>query len=498
MSGVGKPLNAATLRELDIPAPAYDRSQVTAGVVHIGVGGFHRAHQAVYLDRLLDSGATEWGVCGVGTRPADRRMRDVLLDQDGLYTVALKHPDGRFEPRVVGSLIDYLYAPDDAEAVIERLASPGTHIVSLTITEGGYQVDPLTGQFAATEPDVLLDLEPGATPRSVLGLVVEALKRRRARGIRPFSVMSCDNVPGNGSVARTSFSGFAAMRDPDLGAWVRHSVAFPNSMVDRITPTTSDEDRALLAEQFGVRDAWPVACEPYSQWVLEDSFSDGRPPLEDVGVQLVDDVVPYELMKLRLLNAGHQAIAYLGYLAGYRYSDKVCGDPVFAAFLLAYMEREATPTLPPVPGVDLDQYRHTLLARFANPYVRDTLARLCSESSDRIPAFVLPVVRDRLAAGGDVSLAALIVAGWARYAEGTDDSGRPIEVVDRMLEAVTAAAARSRAQPDAFLRDTGVFGELAANERFVAAFSAGLASLRDRGARATVADTVARLRAGPG
>ena len=480
------PLRAGTLERLAVPVPSYDRSGLRTGVVHVGVGGFHRAHEAVYLDALLAAGAGDWAVCGVGTQPFDRRMRDVLREQDGLYTLVLKHPDGGLEPRVIGALTEYLYTPDDPDAVVERMASPDTRIVSLTITEGGYAVDPATGRFTPVEPGVLLDLQPGAVPSTVFGLVTEALARRRARGLPAFTVLSCDNVQSNGEVARAAFTGFAARRDPDLAAWISDEVAFPNSMVDRITPVTTDEDRALLADRFGIEDAWPVVCEPYLQWVLEDRFSAGRPPLEDVGVQLVDDVHPYELMKLRLLNAGHQAIAYLGHLAGHRYTDEVCRDPVFAEFLLAYMEREATPTLRPVTGVDLRAYRRTLLERFANPHVRDTLARLCAETSDRIPTFLLPVVREQRADGADVTLAALIVASWARYAEGLDEQGAPIHVVDRLLEPVTAAAARSREEPLSFLRDTGVFGDLAEDAVFGRAFTAHLASLRALGARATL------------
>lgn len=482
-------LRASSLGELTVPVPSYDRSAVTVGIVHVGVGGFHRAHEAMYVDRLLSAGATGWAICGVGTQPFDKRMRDVLLEQDGLYALLLKHADGRVEPRVIGSIVDYLYARDDPEAVIERMAAPTTHIVSLTITEGGYAVDPVTQVFTPSEPQVLLDLQRGAVPSTVFGLVVEALVRRRARGVPPFTVLSCDNVQGNGAVAREAFAGFAALRDPELGLWVREQVSFPSSMVDRITPVTDDADRALLLEQFGVEDAWPVVCEPYEQWVLEDDFGDGRPPWEDVGVQLVDDVHPYELMKLRLLNAGHQAIGYLGYLAGHRYTNEVCGDPVFARFLLGYMEHEATPTLAPVPGIDLVAYRRSLLERFGNPHVRDTLARLCAESSDRIPTFVLPVVRDQLARGVAIDCAALVVAAWAAYARGTDEQGDAIEVVDRLLETVRAAAAR-REDPIAFIRDTGVFGDLGESSEFVAAYlrqTEQLAALGSRGAAAAAA-----------
>ena len=479
-------LSRTTLADLEgVPVPAYDRGAVTVGIVHIGVGGFHRAHQAMYVDRLLAAGATRWGICGVGTQPLDRRMGEVLRAQDHLYTLVEKHPDGRLEPRVVGSLVDYLYAPDDPEAVVERLAAPDTHVVSLTITKGGYQVDPLTGIFAASEPAVLLDACGDGPPRTVFGLVTAALERRRSRGTAPFTVLSCDNVQRNGDVAREAFSGFATLRDPELGAWVRRAVSFPCSMVDRITPATTEDDRALLASTFGIEDGWPVVCEPYVQWVLEDSFGDGRPPWEDVGVHLVADVHAYEQMKLRLLNAGHQAIGYLGYLAGHRYTDEACADPLLAALLETYLA-EAAPTLAQVPGVDVERYRRTLLERFRNPYVRDPLSRLCSEGTDRIPTFLLPVVRDLLATGRDISRSALVVAAWAHFAEGADEQGRPIAVVDRRLETVLAAAGRLRQDPSAFLVETGVFAELATEPRFVEAFSAHVRSLHRHGTRATL------------
>jgi mannitol 2-dehydrogenase len=466
--------------------PSYDRALVRTGVVHVGVGGFHRSHEAVYLDRLLADGALEWGICGVGTQPSDRPMSAALTAQDGLYTVTEKHPDGSRTSRVIGSIVDYLYAPDDPEAVIERMASPETHVVSLTITEGGYLVEPGTHTFLGeSDPLVLLDLAQPGAPTTVFGLVVEALARRRSRGTAPFTVLSCDNMPGNGDVARAAFSAFAQLRDPDLGRWVRESVSFPHSMVDRITPATSEEDRASVSQAIGVADAVPVVCEPFQQWVLEDDFSDGRPPWEDAGVQLVPDVEPYELMKLHLLNAGHQVLGCLGYLAGHRHIDEVSGDPVFAALLADYLEYEASPVLPPVPGIDLADYRRLLLQRFANPWVRDTLARICAQISDRIPIFLLPVIRHQRASGGDFTRSALAVAAWARYAEGIDEAGRPIVVVDRLLETVRDAAASGSDDPAAFLTRTGVFGELADDAVFTDTYVGHLESLHRNGSRAT-------------
>jgi mannitol 2-dehydrogenase len=470
-----------------LPTPTYDRGRITTGVVHFGVGGFHRAHQAMYHDRLMNDGdALEWGICGVGVMPFDEAMRDALVAQDGLYTLVIKHADGTYEPRVIGAISEYLYAPDDPEAVIEKLAAESTRIVSLTVTEGGYNLHNVTGEFDASNADVAHDLEPGAVPRTTFGLITEALRRRRERGIAPFTVMSCDNLQGNGHLSKMVFTAFARLRDPDLGDWVEREVRFPNSMVDRITPQTTDDDRAMVGERFGVKDRWPVVCEPFTQWVLEDAFTLGRPPYEDAGVQIVEDVEPYELMKLRLLNASHQALCYFGHLAGYRLVHEAAQDPLWQRFLLGYMDEEATPTLEPVPGVDLDDYKRTLIERFSNPEVRDTIARLCAESSDRIPKWLLPVVRRNLETGGEIRRSAAVVASWARYAEGVDEQGEPIQVVDRLADELTAIAQRNREDPLAFLANRELFGDLVDDERFVAAYRAALDSLHERGARATL------------
>ena len=484
-----QPLNARTLAYWRgrLPAPAYDRDLVTPGVVHFGVGGFHRAHQAMYHDRLMAEGATlDWGICGVGVMTADRLMKQVLDAQDGLYTLVLKHSDGTYEPRVIGSIVEYLFAPDDPEDVIEKMTAASTRIVSLTITEGGYNIDDATGEFDAGNPDVVHDLALDAVPRTTFGLITEALWRRRKDGLAPFTVMSCDNLQGNGDLSKQVFAAFARLRDPELGDWVEQEVRFPNSMVDRITPVTTDADRAEIRDRFGLDDRWPVVCEPYTQWVLEDAFTDGRPPYERVGAQVVDRVEPYELMKLRLLNGSHQSLCYFAYLAGYRLVHQAAQDPLFRAFLLGYMDDEATPTLPPVPGIDLGAYKLLLIERFANPEVRDTVARLCAYGSDKIPKWLLPVIREQLATGGDIRRSAAVVAAWARYAEGVDEQGDPIEVVDRLGESLTTLARRQRVDLDAFISNRQVFGDLADNERFARAYRSALALLRERGARATL------------
>ena len=473
-----------------VARPAYNRSQISEGIVHFGVGGFHRAHEAMYVDALMNEGeALDFGIVGVGTMPGDTRMRDALNGQDGLYTLVVKHPDGRREPRVIGSMLRFLHAADDPGAVLAVMRAASTRIVSLTITEGGYLFHPSTGEFDAEHPLIQPDLPPGATPTTPFGFIVEALRLRREDGTPPFTLMSCDNIPGNGDVAKKMIVAFARLKDPDLAAWIESAVRFPNSMVDRITPVTAPEDITALEDEFHVEDAWPVVCEPFTQWALEDAFEGGvagRPAFEDVGVQLVPDVEPYELMKLRLLNASHQALCYLGYLSGYRYAHEVCQDPLFIQFLLAYMDREATPTLHDLPGVDLTAYKHQLIERFANPEVRDTLARLCAESSDRIPKWLVPVIRTNLEKGGEIERSALVVASWARYAEGVDEQGQPIEVVDQLRDRVMAAAARQNDEPLAFVRDEQLFGDLASNERFAEAYTRWLESLHQAGARSTL------------
>jgi mannitol 2-dehydrogenase len=458
-------LNNAALAQLPIEAPNYDRSSISVGIAHIGTGHFHRAHQAMYIDRLLRQGlAHEWGICGVGVMPGDWTMRDVLTDQDGLYTLILEKPDGSRDAHVIGSIIDYRYAPDDPESALEVLAAPSTRIISMTITEGGYR-DPDGPAFA---------------------LIVEALDRRRRRGIAAPTIVSCDNIENNGEIAARAVLANAESRDPELAEWVGDHVQFPSSMVDRITPATTLQMAKEVRRDFGVNDRWPVVAEPFTAWVLEDKFADGRPPLEQAGVLLVDDVAPYELMKLRLLNAGHQCLAYFAHLCGFEFVHAAASDPVFADFLLAYFESEAIPTLPPVPGIDLHEFSRTLIERFANPGVRDTVARLCAFSSDRIPKWLIPVICDNLASDGSVRVAAAVVASWARYAEGTDEWGEPYEVVDQLADSLIPIARTQYENPTAFIEITAVFGDLAHQPRFVQAYSWALDSLHRKGARATL------------
>jgi mannitol 2-dehydrogenase len=476
----------------DLPAavlvPEYDRSAVTPGIVHIGVGNFHRAHEALVLDRLLAAGhARDWGIRGVALLPSDESLARRMQEQDGLYTLVEKSADGSWHYRLIGSILDVLFAPDGIEAVLEAMTDPRIRIVTLTITEGGYNVDRLTGEFMPDTPAVAADLHLDAQPTSVFGVVVESLRRRRAVGIEPFTVLSCDNIQHNGDVARRMFTAFAELKDPEFAEWMRSHVSFPNSMVDRITPVTAPADIEAVSEALGVRDECPVVCEPFFQWVVEDAFPTGRPAWDLAGVQVTDDVTPYEKMKLRLLNASHQGLCYFSRLADYEYVHDAMTWPALRTFLRRFMDEEQTPTLDPVPGVDLDAYKTELIERFSNPQVRDTVARLCAESSDRIPKWLLPAVRDRLAADGDVRMSAAIVASWARYAEAVDEQGNAIEVVDPLRDELVPLAQGQRAEPTAFIDNARLFGDLATDPRFREPYLAALARLHRDGSRATVA-----------
>ncbi len=471
----------------EVMVPRYDRSSVTAGVIHVGVGGFHRAHQAVYLDDLLATGGeTGWGICGVGLRPADAAMRKALVPQDCLYTVVSRGAEGN-ALRIVGSILKFLYAPDQAVQVLDAMAAPQTKIVTLTITESAYNYSEATGEFNANHPEIHHDLQDPTHPIGVFGYLAEALDRRRRLGLPAFTVLSCDNVPHNGDVARQSLLAFAALREPALADWIAQNAAFPNGMVDRITPQTTNADREMVLGGFGIEDAWPVVTEPFHQWIVEDHFSDGRPPLGRVGVQFVSDVTPYEKMKLRLLNGSHSAMGYLGFLAGFTYIHEIMADPLFSAFVRRLMDDEVTPLLPPVPGIDLTVYKDTLMTRLANPAIGDQVTRICLDGSSKMPRCLLPSLREALALGRPAPLLTLAVAGWFRYLMGTDEQGRPYPIDDPRSEELVAGARTGGTDPHPLLALTDLFGDLGKSVAFTQALAADLARLSTDGVLATLA-----------
>lgn len=485
-------LSQANLRFLHpaIQVPHYDRLQVGQGIVHIGVGGFHRAHQTVYSEDLLNRGGDlAWGFCGVGLLPHDSRMRDVLRAQDCLYTLVQRSMAGD-KPRVVGSIVNFLFAPDNRESVLEKMAAPETRIVSLTITEGGYYVHAGTGAFDAEHPDIRRDLAFPQQPECSFGFLLEALDRRRRRGQAPFTLMSCDNIQGNGDVLKTMLLSFAELRDPALAGWLERC-AFPNSMVDRITPATTEEHRQLVRDQFGVDDAWPVVTESFKQWVIEDQFVLGRPAWEEVGAQMTGDVLPYEKMKLRLLNASHQALCYIGMLLDYEFVHQTMEDENIRSLVQRLMDSEVTPILSPVPGIDLEDYKATLIERFKSPAVGDQLSRIGIYGSSGIPKFVLPSIIEQQRRGGPVRLLCFIVACWLRFLSGRSDTGKEMAMKDPMASRLREIAQSGGKDPTFLLSVREIFSEeLASSPEFVRQVREFLNLFYDKGARATLVEAI--------
>ena len=451
-----------------MPVPNYTRSSDIMGIVHIGVGGFHRAHQAHYLNQLRQLGeASEWKICGIGIREGDQKLHDIFKKQDHLYTLMVKHPDGKIEPEIIGSIVDFEMGIANPEPVIARIADADTRIVSLTITEGGYNFNPTTGDFNFDNLDIRHELRHPYDPKTVYGFLAAALKRRRDNGLPAFTILSCDNIEHNGDMARKMLLAFVEAQDVGLAEWIAQEVCFPNSMVDRITPVTTNTDIETLAQTYGVLDAWPVTCEPFIQWVIEDNFSNGRPEFEKVGVQFVPDVGPYEKMKLRLLNAGHSVLGLLGAIHGHPTINACMEDETFVTYLRAFLDTEATPILGDIEGIDLDDYKDILLQRFANPNIKDSVSRICSESSAKLPKFLIATIHDNLASGGSIKYATLVTAAWCYYSDkAMDRHGQPIEIIDAITTELHQAAKQSKTDPLAFLRQESLFGNLIKNERF--------------------------------
>lgn len=470
-----------------IAVPTYDRSALPQHTVHMGVGSFHRAHQAVYLDDLMHLPDVErWGECGIGVLASDSRMRDALKPQDCLYTLVERSAQGQ-TARVIGSLVDFIYAPAEREAAIERIADPACRILSLTITEGGYFIDDSTGRFNITHPDLQHDLAHPEAPVSSLGLIALALDRRRQRNLPPITVMSCDNLQGNGDVIRRVLEAFSDMRNPDLRRWITRDVAFPNSMVDRITPNTTAADIALVSDSFGIRDSWPVVTEPFQQWVIEDHFATGRPPWERAGAEIVTDVAPYEIMKMRLLNGSHLAMVYLGAIAGFPFVHEIMQNPLYLTFIREFME-EVTPVVPLIPGTSIPEYKATLIARFSNPTINDQVTRICSEGSAKMPKWVLPSITELLDRRAPTPLLSLVVAAWIHYlGREVDERGNPMQIVDARANELTAICRGILTDPRPMLAVKSIFGDaLPANTSFVAEVEQALQSLSQKGASATI------------
>jgi mannitol 2-dehydrogenase len=477
--------NNLALLPAGIGRPAYVPDNVRPGIVHLGLGGFHRAHMARYTHDLMDiqPDALHWGIIGVGLMPSDRGMRDALAPQDGLYALVERQDDIE-SATVIGSICDVIFAGESSKMALEAITSPTTRIVSLTVTENGYCLNPATKQLDFAHPSIVHDLTHPELPRSAVGIIVEAYRRRMVAGLPAMTALTCDNIQHNGAVLRGTVLALAQRRDPLVARWIEANASFPNTMVDRITPATTADDTSDFASRYGVADRWPVFSERFRQWVIEDQFVQGRPAWETVGAQFADDVAPYEFMKLRLLNASHLAIAGLGRLAGYNYIDEALRDGSFRAYMQALMDRETGPTIPAVPGIDMTAYKAQLLDRFANSKIEDTVERVNSDAPINL---LIDPIRDRLKKNADAPLLALALAAWMRRVRGEDEGRQPIHVVHPAADLLRARAIEGGTDPRPLLAINALFGELIDNQPFVSALERWLGLLYGRGAKATLA-----------
>ena len=477
----------------DVQRPRYDRGALRAGIVHLGVGAFQRAHLAVVNEAAIHASSDlRWGIVGVSLRQPD--TRDALAPQAGLYTVAIRDAAADGQPRealqVVGTLLEVLVAPEDPAGVLARLADADIRIVSLTITEKGYHRDPASGALNNADPDIVHDLASPGAPRTALGFIVHAMQIRRQNGVAPVTLLSCDNLPANGDTLRSLVVAFAAHVDPALADWIATNCTFPNSMVDRIVPRTTDADRAAVSARLGMTDAWPVIGEPFLDWAIEDRFANGRPAWDRGGARFVAQAEPFEKLKLRMVNGSHSALAYLGAMAGWRTVDRAIAVPAMHRYLETMLRDEIAPTLSALPGLDLDDYRTRLLQRYANPALQHQTHQIAMDGSQKLPQRLLGTVRDRIQAGKPYDRLALAIAGWIHYLRGSDESGTPHEIADPL-----AAALRERMGPLArsahdgvahFVGFEPVFGDLGHDVRFISAVARHLVALRQRGVPATL------------
>lgn len=465
-------LNQLNLIEIEnrMPVPSYSRTNQDIDIIHIGVGGFHRAHLAYYVHLLKKEGAST-SICGIGLREGDRKIQDALINQDYLYTLIVKHPNGKIAPEVIGSIVDFELGVEDPEAVIERMAFSSIKIISLTITEGGYNFDPATGEFNFDNLEIQHEIRNPQEPKTIFGFLTAALKRRRDRGLHALTILSCDNIEHNGDMTRKMLLSFAEVQDPELAKWIAKEVCFPNSMVDRITPITTPSDMDMLEKDFHLNDAWPVTCEPFVQWVVEDKFSSGRPEFERVGVQFVSDVAPYEKMKLRMLNAGHSVLGLLGILHGHPTINSCVEDELFASYLQTFLDNEAAPILGTIEGMDTIAYGKSLLERFGNPNIKDSVNRICMESSAKLPKFLISTIHENLAVGGSIKLATLVIAAWCYSCDKKiNQKGQPIDITDVLSKELHLAAERTKSDPLAFIKQKTIFGDLHKNELFTSCY----------------------------
>ncbi|WPR72404.1 mannitol dehydrogenase family protein [Flavobacterium sp. NG2] len=475
-------LNAENLSLLpsDVSVPSYDRNQIKTSILHIGVSNFHRSHQAYYIHELIDKHKElNYGICGVDLLDSDRKIYNILKDQDGLYTLYTKEPNGSHKAKIIGSIVEYFFGPENPLAVIEKMAHPDIKIISLTIAEDGYHLNEITGEFDINHPGVTEDIKNPFSPKTVFGYLTQSFKLRKLRNLPGCTILSCDNIKSNGDTMKQSLFNYVSKTEPELLDWISKNTSFPNTMVDRITPITNSKDISTLKEDFFVDDQWPVVCESFSQWVIEDQFIQGRPAWDKVGVQYTQNIAPFENLKLRLLNASHTILGILGTLHGYKTVFETANDPDFISFLKMYMDEEVTPTLTDSDKKSIENYKKSLVSRFLNPHINDQLFRICQESSAKVPLFILPTVKHQLENEKNVKRAAFVIAAWARYNDGVDDNDNPYDITDTQSGTLIRTAALSIQNPIKFLEIKSIFEDLSENETFSSYYLEALTQLRN-------------------
>jgi len=489
------PLCRANLSKLGdkVRVPQYDTNQVQAGIVHLGLGNFHRAHMARYTHDLMQKrpdDTLQWGIVGAGLMPSDIRMYESLHPQDNLYTL-VERDDKEERVGVIGSLADVIFAGESSRALLDVISRPTVRIVSLTVTENGYCLNRFTKRLDAGHVLIQKDLAQPEEPASAIGILVESFRRRMVDGLPPFTAMTCDNIQENGNILRQAVIDLAELRDPALATWIKDNAVFPCTMVDRITPVTAAHEVEALAKDFGIADQWPVFCETFTQWVIEDHFPQGRPAWEDVGAQFVEDVMPYEFMKLRLLNGSHLAVAGLGQLAGYETIDESMANPLISGMMVALMDREIEPHLLPVPGIDLPEYKKTLIERFSNKAIRDTVQRVNTDAPLNV---LMDPIKDRLKEDQPLDILALALAAWLRRMQGTDEQGNPLVIRHPLVDQLREKALEGRTDPRPLLSISDLFGTAGQDPRLIEPVERWLVSLYERGARETLLEASRQLK----
>ncbi|QEY17769.1 mannitol dehydrogenase family protein [Cellvibrio sp. KY-GH-1] len=486
-------LNKNLLSQLpkDVALPTYEREKLVAGIVHLGIGAFHRAHQAFYTEAVLNQFGGDWGIIGSSLRSAS--VRDQLVPQDCLYTLVERSGEGE-KLQIIGAVTDTLVGPENPAALVATIAQPTIKIVSLTVTEKGYCHDPATGNLNEAHPDIIHDLQHLEAPVSAIGFIVAALKQRFDKNQKAFTALSCDNLPNNGEVLEKVVLQFAQKISPALADWIKANATFPSTMIDRIVPATTDDDRRDIENRLGARDEGMVVCEPFSQWVVEDKFADGRPEWEKVGVLLVKDVRVFEKIKLRLLNGAHSTMAYTGYLSGFQYISEVMEQPAFVKLVTTYMAREAGETVAAPAGFDIEAYKQQLRDRFSNKALKHRTWQIAMDGSQKLPQRLLETLREQLKGNGNIDILCLGVAAWIRYVSGVDEQGQAIEVSDPLAKELRAACDANQGNPAGMVKAVAsiqkVFGtDLIDEPRFIQTTTQWLERFYSKGVLASIQES---------